>query len=415
MSSSHFIEETAAKAESLHCLAFAAGFFFSFRLVFPLLSIQLAGLEPSTGSAIVIGIDLLLFGLICFDGSVPPGTVFRRMMRGSGFRWAFAFLLLSLCSLLWSDTSSVANSMAYWTGLAADVGIVSLLLCRESADAEAHSLLKGFVWSACCVAAIAWILPTPADLRLGDDLYFNANEIGNTCAFAVFFAQYLMRRNHGKWGIAMLFLTVTLIRSLSKTTLVAFLISEAVLLCSDRFISRKTRIMLIFLAVILIMAFWGLFEAYYDVYTTAGNQAETLTGRTAIWLYVLNATFDHSWTPWIGHGFDAWWKVVPPFGGEQFEARHAENEVLQQFYAYGVVGVVTLAGLYGSLYRQLRKLRQEPTRPLLLSFLLFIVIRGIAEAEAFDLLLPLWCVVLISAIAEEQQARWSLPQAAVAP
>ena len=170
---------------------------------------------------------------------------------------------------------------------------------------------------------------------------------------------------------------------------------------------------LIFLAVALILAFWGLFEAYYDVYTTAGNQAETLTGRTAIWLYVFSATFDHPWTLWIGHGFDAWWKVVPPFGNEQFEARHAENEVLQQFYAYGAAGVVVLTGLYGSLYRQLRKLRQEPTRPLLLCFLLFIVIRGLAEADAFDLLLPLWCVVLIGVIAEEQDTQWSLAPAAV--
>ena len=40
-----------------------------------------------------------------------------------------------------------------------------------------------------------------------------------------------------------------------------------------------------------------IYEAYYDIYTTAGNQAETLTGRTAIWTYVLNAAVEQ---PWIG-------------------------------------------------------------------------------------------------------------------
>ena len=49
------------------------------------------------------------------------------------------------------------------------------------------------------------------------------------------------------------------------------------------------------------------------------------------------------------------WKVVPPFS-EDFEARHAHNELLQQLYAYGVVGVVIFLGLYGSLFRLIRKL-----------------------------------------------------------
>ena len=162
--------------------------------------------------------------------------------------------------------------------------------------------------------------------------------------------------------------------------------------------SRKAKALLITSVLLLGLVFWGLFQAYYDIYTSAGNQAETLTGRTAIWLYVLNAVFDHSWTLWIGHGFDSWWKVVPPFG-DHFEARHAENELLQQLYAYGVLGVITLVGLYGSLYRQVRRLPRSPVRVLFLGLLLFIVVRGLAEADSFDLLFPLWSMVLISLLA----------------
>jgi O-antigen ligase len=245
-------------------------------------------------------------------------------------------------------------------------------------------------------------MPAQSDLRLGDEQFFNTNEIGNLCAFAIFFVQYLMRRNDGKWRFPMFLLVITLLRSLSKTTLVAFVISESFLIIRDRSMSRKTKMLLAISAVILIFAFWGLFEAYYDIYTTAGNQAETLTGRTAIWLYAVNAVSDHPWTLWVGHGFDSWWKVVPPFGGEQFEARHAENEVLQQFYAYGVVGVVTLVGLYGSLYRQLRRIPKSPTKLLFLSVLIFIIVRGLAEADAFDLLLPLWSMILISVLVDHE-------------
>lgn len=151
--------------------------------------------------------------------------------------------------------------------------------------------------------------------------------------------------------------------------------------------------------------FWGLFEAYYGVYTTAGNQAETLTGRLAIWLYVLNSVFDHPWSLWIGHGFDSWWRVVPPFGIDAFEARHAENELLQQLYAFGVAGVVLLIGTYGSLFRQLRKPRNGPARALFFSFLVFIIVRGLAVADSFDLLLPLWSIVAISALLDRESTR----------
>ena len=102
----------------------------------------------------------------------------------------------------------------------------------------------------------------------------------------------------------------------------------------------------------------------------------------------------------IGHGFDSMWKVIPPFGPEKFEARHAENELLTQFYAFGIVGVCLLIGIYGSLYRQIRRLPQGPVKIVLLSLLLFVVVRGLAEAEAFDLLLPLWSIVLISLLVE---------------
>lgn len=406
MSSALFISEVVAEPLPMRGTAFIAGFFFSFRFAITFLGVQLLGLDPSTATALGIGIDLLLLGLVCFDTPGATHTAYRSLTSIPSFRWVLAFLTLSLCSLFWSDTASVLNSAVYWTGLATDVAVVAMLFRNGSAASVSQSMMKGFIWSACCLAVIAWIIPAQPDLRLGNEDYFNANEIGNVCAFAIFFAQYLMRRKDGAWWLPTLFLAITLLRSLSKTTIVAFFVSECVLFIRDKSISRKVKVRLALLAGGLFLAFLGLFEAYYNVYTTAGNQAETVTGRTAIWLYVLNAVSDHPWTLWIGHGFDSWWKVVPPFGNGLFEARHGENEILQQLYAYGVAGVVVLGGVYGSLYRQLRRLQQGPTRLLLLCLLLFILIRGLAEADAFDLLLPLWSVVLIGVIAEDQRLRW---------
>lgn len=374
-------------------LAFAVGFYFSFRIALEYFSVGVLSTEPRTGAEITLALNLLLLLLVCFHSLGYTRRTFRSMLQLSTMRWVLVFLAYSFCSLTWSGTVSLATSAAYWCGMAADVAIMVVLLRAGSVTGVSHSLMKGFVLSACCIAVIAWIMPAQSDLRLGDEEFFNTNQIGNLCAFAIFMAQYLMRRKEGKWGFAIVLLALTLIRSLSKTTLVAFLLSESFLIIQDRSISRRGKILLTAAAMLAILVFWGLFEAYYGIYTTAGNQAETLTGRTAIWAYVSNAALEQ---PWIGHGFDSMWKVIPPFGPDRFEARHAENEFLQQFYAYGVVGVCMLIGLYGSLYRQIRRLPRGPLKLVFRSILLFVIIRGLAEAEPFDLLLPLWSIVMIS-------------------
>jgi exopolysaccharide production protein ExoQ len=147
------------------------------------------------------------------------------------------------------------------------------------------------------------------------------------------------------------------------------------------------------------VSFWSLLTAYYDVYTHAGNQAETLTGRIGIWAFILNEALQQ---PWIGHGFHSVWKVIPPFG--VFEARHAHNELLQQFYAYGVIGVSIFVGLYVSVFREIRRMQSGSIRILLFAILLFVVVRGMADTEVFDFSLPLWAIVLIgSTIADEMR------------
>jgi exopolysaccharide production protein ExoQ len=379
-------------------MAFAVGFFFSFRWILSLIAVTILGVETHTSGALSLALNFLLLGLVCTHSLGSADRKFTSMLGLNSLRWVMAFLVFSLISLAWSSTASFTASLVYWCAMTADVVMVVLLLRAAPAIDVASSLFKGFIWSTCLIAIIVWIMPLQPDLRLGNKDFFNTNQIGNLCAFAIFLGQYLMRRNEGRWGLAAIFLSVTLLRSLSKATIVAFLVSEIFLIIQDRTISRRTKLFLTTGAVLIVLAFWGLLESYYVVYTTAGNQAETLTGRIGIWIYVLNAALEQ---PWIGHGFNSMWKIVPPFGPDQFEARHAENELLQQFYAYGIAGICILAGLYGSLYRQLRRVPRGSIRTCLLSLLLFIVIRGFAEAEPFDLLLPLWAIVLISLLSNE--------------
>jgi len=248
---------------------------------------------------------------------------------------------------------------------------------------------------------LAWMMPRQADLRLGDPDFFNTNQIANVCAFGIFFAQYLARRGKGRLWLPVFVLSVTLLRTLSKTTLLAAIVTQGILLFRDPEISARTRRRVLLWAAGLLLASSGLLASYYDVYTNAGNQAETFTGRTAIWAWAVDKVPD---SLWIGHGFDSMWKVMPPFGIDRFEARHAENEVLQQLYAYGVVGTVLFAGVYVALFRAIRKSADTKTRLLLKMFLLFIVLRGLAEAEPFDLLLPVWLLFLLAGTTEQRDA-----------
>lgn len=400
----HILDKDRSEDSSSVAISFtaaAAGFFFSFRAILVMIAARWLHMGTQPGVAASLTAEILLLGAIVFQGIGPAARSIRSIARQATVRWVLLFLGFSCCSLLWSATVSPSASFLYWCAMAADVAIVVLLFRNGDADAIAHSLMRGFIVSTCILALIAWIMPAEHDLRLGDQDYFNTNQIGNLCAMAIFFAQFLAARKDGKWRLTIAFLVVTLLRSLSKATIVAFVVAEILVLIGDRTLSRKKKTLILVAAVLLLIAFAGLIGSYFDIYTNTGNQAETLTGRTAIWAYTLNAALDK---PWLGNGIDAMWKVFPPFGREMFEARHAENELLQQFFAYGVAGIVMLIGLYGSLFRRILKSPKQPAKPILIGIILLVLVRGLAEAEPFDLLLPLWMIALISCILQDPQS-----------
>jgi O-antigen ligase len=382
-------------------VALAVGFFFSFRLFIMLLSVRMFGTDPQTGVEIGLVLNILLLVAVAFHSLGEVRFPIGQMLQLWPVRWAFVFLSFSCCSLIWTSTASLPAAIAYWIAMAADVAIVILMLRAGRLTVVAKSLMKGYVLGACAVAIIAWLLPAQSDLRLGDEEFLGPNAIGYLCAFALFFAQYLAREKYGRWGAAALLLGVTLLRSLSKTTIIAFLAGGAFLLLRDKSMSRRTKLLLALAAAAIVAAFSSLLSSYFEIYANAGNQAETLTGRLGIWAYFLAEAVEQ---PWIGHGFHSVWQVVPPFGGDRFEARHAHNELLQQFYAYGVVGVCMFAGVYGSLLLQLRKHTFRQRRTFFFAFLLFVLVRGLADTDAFDLSLPLWSIVLISMLASHEKA-----------
>src|SRR5579872_2948588 len=80
-------------------LAFAAGFYFSFRTVIVLLSVRALGTEPRTGAEMSVSISFLLLLLACFHSLGFARRTFRSMLRLPSVRWVLAFLIFSGCSL----------------------------------------------------------------------------------------------------------------------------------------------------------------------------------------------------------------------------------------------------------------------------------------------------------------------------
>jgi exopolysaccharide production protein ExoQ len=383
------------------------GFFFAFRLFLVPLSAMVFGADPQNGVGASLALNYLLLGVVGFGslGTVSANSraglkplTLKSILRLPCVFWVLLFLGFSGCSLAWTIAVSLPAAAAFWCAMAADSAMVVLLLRTTPAANLASSLARGYVYGACAIAALAWMMPAESDMRLAAGDLVGPNQIGYVCALGFFFAQYAMRSQEGKSNGGLKFcaglLAVTLLRSLSKTTILAFIAGEAVLLLGDKSISRAAKVKVMLAAVLTLAMFSGLLLSYWDVYLNAGNQSETLTGRIGIWGYLLEKSLEQ---PWIGHGIHSVWKVVPTFGPDQFEARHAHNELLQQFYAYGAAGVVMLIGLYGSFWRRVKRLASSPVKPLLLGLLVFAIVRGLADTESFDLSLPLWAIVLFSA------------------
>lgn len=376
-----------ADANRIRIAPAVIGFYFAARLCITFLGFTS---DPKTGAYVNFGIHFLLFGGAVIYSFGPARRTVREMLEARPLRWVFAFLLMGLCSLAWSSTASMPVAIAYWLELAGEVALMILILRVDSPAAATFSLAWGYAWGAILICAVEWLSPTMYDLRPGDDDFFSPNAIGFTCALAIFLLQITVKRTVLSRMVAAV-LAISLLRSLSKTTIIAFVIAQGALLLLDRSRSLRGKLAIVVAAVLVVAPFWGLFESYYDVYTHLGNQSETLSGRLGIWAFVLGRSLEQ---PWIGHGFHSFRNVIPPFGS--FEAWHAHNELLQQFYAYGVMGVCIVVSLYGSVFRQMRKADPSRLRSTLMALLVFILIRGLTDTENFDLSLPLWLIALLS-------------------
>lgn len=379
------------------------GFYFASRAILVVIAVRVLNQDPQFGAALSLALNFVLLGVAAFTSLGAQRNPFAFCRQLSSSRWVLAFLVMSGCSLAWTAAASLAAAVVYWCAMVADVAMVVLLLGDLQVSDEAYSLMKGYVYGACFISLIAWIMPAQSDMRLGDEELLGPNLFGYVCALGIFFGQCASRiRPQARVSpLALSFLAITLLRSLSKTSIIAFIVGESFLLMRDKAISRLTKAGMMLAATLALLIASSFLSSYFDSYAASGNQAETLTGRLGLWAIILDRALEQ---PWIGHGFHSVWKVIPPFGPDAFEARHAHNELLQQFYAYGVMGVCVFLALYLSFFRSVKRLPASSLKAVLLGMCLFVAVRGLTDTEPFDLSLPLWAIILCSALMWEAQS-----------
>jgi exopolysaccharide production protein ExoQ len=369
--------------QSASMLSAIVGFIFAFRISLTFLWFQS---DAASGSAVVVALSVGL--LLCAFGYWAINSQLRLSTYPRPITWIGIYLVLTAFSLLWTTTQSILSAVGYWIAMAADVGTVMLML-SDRVMARSRQMMQGFIIGTAVVAFIAWSAPTMADLRLGDEDFLHPNALGFNLAIATLFAIYLASY-HKAWKWLAAGLAFTLVRTLSKASIMAFLAASLYYLLRGSRISHKAKIKIGIAASLALAYFWTLLEAYADLYTQ-GSQAETLTGRTVIWAESFSIAMEK---PWLGHGFYSFRWVVPLFG--DFEAWQAHNEFLQQFFAYGIVGVFLVLALYWVFYRQVRVTPNCGLKTLATALLIFALVRGIVDTDRFDLSYPLWLMAMLS-------------------
>jgi hypothetical protein len=382
-----------ALATTRPSIALCAGFFFAARVMLVLVTVRLFGMDAETGVVISLALNYLLVAAAL--SSMEMKKTGGGLTSLPAIRAVALYLMISGASLAWTVAASTSAAAAFWLAMVCDTAIVFLQVREYSADDVTEAIFSGFVRGAAVVAAIAWVLPAQSDMRLGDEELLGPNQIGWPCALGFFFAQYLIRRRvQGPWTAYLILLGLTLLRSLSKTTIVAFLVAQVYLLLVNSTMPRRAKMRVLACAVIVMLAFAPLLISYFGTYAES-TSAESLTGRVGIWTYMLAEAVER---PWIGHGFHSVWKVIPPFYSSGFQARHAHNEFIQQFYAYGVLGIVLVSAIYVTIIRTIRSLLDVQVKQIFVGLFLLTLVRGLADTEAFDLSWPMWLLVLLGAL-----------------
>jgi len=360
-----------------------------------------------------------LIGLRLFGDNLPFSrlipflfaltVLFIQAGRGKAMHWSGAakwilfYFLWAGCSLVWSTASDIGLSVWVWIMFGAELLFVCLTMsCPIDREAVLKSTFAGLVAGGACMSLqVISIFQPGADLKSQDGLH--PNFMGHRIAIAALCALYLWSQNRRSvWAIGLPLLVIALFLTTSKGALIAFLFFALLFVFSPQNrLSRRRKLQVVALLVVISAIALQFVGRAFHVYEAKGG-ADTLSGRAVLWVQVIPKILIR---PFVGYGFASFADNWP---ANRWYTGQAHNELLQQWFTLGLIGVTLLALTYWKLFRALWRSTSDSSR-FGIYLLGYCLVRGFVEADDSHVILALLFCFSLNPRARSSLARARRP------
>jgi exopolysaccharide production protein ExoQ len=359
-----------------------------------------------------------VFVLLAF----ASGFMILGLFRPSLFRswvlfWAFGYWLLTVISSLVSPFVTHENIFRVFGLLAVSGGIILALVVFSNISVPAYGLIWGgraYILGVLS-ATIVLVLTNPSIVafietgsRFGDPDLLHPNALGISYGIAVVYLLFvrLYRMKALQIGLAIIMI-IALLATFSKTAIVGTLVAMIVGFWLIRGVQRWLLLFLVFCSILAITGLIGDYlisqiRGYWDA-----GYAETLSGRTVLWSWVLDQVNER---PVLGHGYMVMKDVTafdPRLSSFKVSIVHAHNAYLDVLFSSGYVGLAFffVFWLYylRLLFLGVRELRESTLRAYYVATFAVLFVRSFTEA-ALNLGFDFW-IALAAGLALEKSLR----------
>src|ERR1700754_1960015 len=136
------LDQPASRSQTLTTFPSVVGFYLAFRLVAVVISVRLFDSDPQIGVVASLAMNYLMLVSAAFLSFGPGLRAYSSFFPLHSFRWAFAFLIFSGCSLLWTSSASLSAAAAFWCAMACDFITVIMLLRIGSVQETVARLMR---------------------------------------------------------------------------------------------------------------------------------------------------------------------------------------------------------------------------------------------------------------------------------